>query len=516
MPPPNIIDLSYFSIGPGGVMVPISPSTEAYPPGHIANLVCRVVFGIIALLMCLVPLRLLYRNGEFAATVLVISVLITIVFFLADALIWSSLDTSTWWNGVGYCDIHVYLLLCAQTTVVASIFAIMRNLAVNINMMRAGPMTKRERKRKNMIQALIIFPVPLLQLAWIYPISSQRYGIVPLSGCVNRVYSSWPVLFLILPQVIFPCLTAVYAVLIYVRFRDLRSSMGNVLSASSNPLVRSRSNRARQQLYFMSLTIIVPYLPVIMYFVSRNIRVFTPFLAFDFHKIHAGVPGMPWNTVVYIAGEWNTFILTNSTWIYPICAIPIFLFFGLTRDAINNYRRILVRCGMSRFWPWLLEEYTPGRVQQPSWARSILSSRANKKAQTDEHGRHSGLRVNVLIESKKIEKQHARQPSDSSNASDLIGSNADSLSSHLLLPHSGGSLPLPAPAMTTPVSSSRMWDGNGDTYHDSSYEAGSSSPDLDEKLASIQQVHKWAGSGYGENVKIETDIAQSLEVVKKR
>ncbi|KAI1021451.1 hypothetical protein LB505_000090 [Fusarium chuoi] len=43
-------------------------------PSLTANLVCRVLFGLIANIACIVPLKNLYRNGEFAAVVFIANI----------------------------------------------------------------------------------------------------------------------------------------------------------------------------------------------------------------------------------------------------------------------------------------------------------------------------------------------------------------------------------------------------------------------------------------------------------
>ncbi|KAL5604709.1 hypothetical protein BROUX41_001940 [Berkeleyomyces rouxiae] len=521
MAPPTVIDLSYFSLGPNDTLIPKLPPADAYPPGHLANLICRIIFGLFSFFACLVPLRMLYRNGELAGAVFVSAVLFTIVLFLIDAITWSSLDTSGWWNGVGYCDVHIFILMATQTIVVTSVFAIMRNLAENVNMMRTGPLTRKEKKRKNLIQALIIFPVPIIQMAWMFPMSSQRYGIVPLAGCVSRTYASWPILFFIVPQVFFPCLTAVYATLIYLRFRELRKSTGNVLSVSSNPLVRSRSNRARRRLYFMSLSIILPYLPIDMYLAAQNIKTFTPFFPFDYDKIHGGVPGIPWNSVLYFVGEWTTFILVNNNWLFPLCAVPIFLFFGMTIDAINNYRRILVRCGMSRFWPWLTEEYSPDRVQQPSWVGSVFDSHPSQERHPSQVDQALILRTNGLInqnvnDEKLPDLRHARHLSDASNISELNESSSGYMSSRLLLSQSDSHSPLSFPPPTVHRSTRDVWDGNTTTLHGAPSKAGPATPNLEQGSSESQRLHGVASSRNGADVKVETEIVRSSEVVKKK
>lgn len=211
MAPLVVFDASHYTLSPDGYVVPTSKIPKFLPRSLLANMICRVVIGIWALLACIVPLRLLYRNGEFAAVVCIVSVMILIIIFVVNAFIWHNQDTSHWWDGLGYCDFNIYIVTACQVSVVAAVFAVMRNLSQNINVLRVGPLTHKERKRKNIIQAVIIFLPALVQLGWIYPLSPERYNIMPLNGCTFRLDPSWPVLFFLLPEVAYPVGAGIYA-----------------------------------------------------------------------------------------------------------------------------------------------------------------------------------------------------------------------------------------------------------------------------------------------------------------
>lgn len=178
----------------------------------IANLICRVVFGLLSNLLMWVPLRLLHRNGELAAVVLIVATMIFNVGTVINGLIWHTDDTASWWKGYGYCDIFVYLNYPILTIYTSCVFTIMRNLAAQISLMRANTPSQREKRRHNIIQCLIIFPVPLLQVAWVYPASVHRYFILTLAGCNWQPTRTWPTLvFWCIPQPAFVVGAAYYA-----------------------------------------------------------------------------------------------------------------------------------------------------------------------------------------------------------------------------------------------------------------------------------------------------------------
>lgn len=188
---------------------PLPPFTDL---SLTSNLVCRVLFSIISNLVCLVPLRLLYRNGEFAAVVFILNVQIKNLGTIMNSLIWRNDNIRSWWPGFGLCDVDVHIQNIGIGLFVTCLLAIVRNLARQVGLMRASALTVQERRRRNLYQALIIFPYPIVQLAMTWPVASQRYIVGTLIGCSWNPHASWPYLvFFVLPPPVFALITAGYA-----------------------------------------------------------------------------------------------------------------------------------------------------------------------------------------------------------------------------------------------------------------------------------------------------------------
>ncbi|KAK5990085.1 hypothetical protein PT974_08349 [Cladobotryum mycophilum] len=341
-----------------------APSAAPYTtPSLTANLVCRVLFGLIANLICAVPLRLLYRNGEFAAVVFIANVLAENARNMLNALIWRDDDTASWWAGYGLCDVDAYVSNINTGLYATCLLAIMRNLAIQVGSLRANPLTQREKRRRNIVQALIMFPLPIVQMALVYPLADQRYWIGTLVGCSWSPYPSWPyVVFFILAPVVVALVTAAYAILIYIRYREIAKTTASALS--SNPVASMRSQRTKRRLYLMVLSILTPFLPVTIGLAIANILLMGPLQPFNFHTIHhSGGSGstMPWDSILFLPSEQINVIYLNNCYIPIVTVVPIFLFFGMTRDAMNCYRKMLLFAGFGRLFPCLLEEYDPDR-----------------------------------------------------------------------------------------------------------------------------------------------------------
>ncbi|ORY69759.1 putative mating type pheromone G-protein coupled receptor [Pseudomassariella vexata] len=325
----------------------------SYNPGLTANCVCRVFFAIIGTLLCWVPFHLLSRNGEFAAVVLIADVVILNLFTILNSLIWRSDNWDIWWDGVGLCDIETYLNGPLLTIYAAAMFAVMRNLAQQVGLMRASALTPEEKKKRNLIQAVIIFPIPVVQLIFTWFDLAQRYQIGTLIGCSAVYDGSWPkILIYSAPPTLFALGTSPYAFLTWKRFNAISKSTKDALAAS-NSTVASRAQRTRRRLYQMSLSILVPYVPLMVAFLIANVQD-TDFRPYDYRRMHSNAQEdgqYPWDAILFVPSWLVPFSTINQPWIPILTTMPIFVFFGLTREAIETYRGYARAVGLGRFFP---------------------------------------------------------------------------------------------------------------------------------------------------------------------
>ncbi|KAK8048407.1 a-pheromone receptor PreA [Apiospora phragmitis] len=307
-----------------------------------ANLVCRVLFAILGTLLCWVPFRLLLRNGEFAAVVFIVGVVLMNLFTVVNSLLWRDDD----WGPL--------------TVYAAAIFAVMRHLAQQVGLMRVAALSPREKRRRSLVQALIIFPMPLVQLAFTWFDLAQRYIIGTLVGCSATYDNSWPKIFVYsVPPMIFALGSVPYAFLTWKRYRAI--SIASAAALSSNSSAASRANRTRHRLYQMSLSIIVPYVPLMLAFFVYTIKDTGTFKPYDYYRIHHTDDPYPWDSVVLVPSWMIPFAALNQPWIPILSTIPIVLFFGMTIEALDTYRRYALAVGMGKCWPALRD-----REEQPT------------------------------------------------------------------------------------------------------------------------------------------------------
>ena len=143
---------------------------------------------------------------------------------------------------------------------------------------------------------------------------------------------------------------------------------------SSN--AQARNSRARRKLYFMTMTIITPWLPLQLAFLFNNVRLGMPWAEpFQLSSIHP----KGWNQIDYSPISTVPWSHMYATYAYILEVLVIFLYFGLTKDAHDLYRGYLRALGLGKIFPKLNEEYIPS--DRPRASLSSVWSRA-KRAST--------------------------------------------------------------------------------------------------------------------------------------
>ncbi|KAK1974976.1 pheromone receptor [Colletotrichum cereale] len=343
------------------LLVPNPPSPPYTSADLQANLVCRVVLALLANAGCWVPLRNLCRHGELAPAVFVGTVVVANCLAAANALAWRDDDVSRWWDGRGWCDLHAYLYQPLMPLYWLSVVAITRNLAQQMGLSRAGPLSGRERRRKRLVQALIVFPLPVVQAGLLYPISSQRYRIATLTGCMWSGHPSWPLfVFFVVPRLLAVLASVYYAVLTWRRYTLVAQVTRPALMSSGS--AASRASRTRWRLFLVMVCVLVPYAPVEFYLTATQFRASFLSNGFDFNGIRQRVHPFPWNTVLLLPSSSLTFFELNHQYLVIATAVPVSYFFGMTEDAAGTYRRALQTVGLGRVLPWLREGPASGRI----------------------------------------------------------------------------------------------------------------------------------------------------------
>lgn len=147
---------------------------------------------------------------------------------------------------------------------------------------------------------------------------------------------------------------------------------------SNNRLAHIRAQRTRRRLYLMVVSILVPFLPVVVTLAVLNVKAALPLLPFDYYEIHNRVLPYKWNTILMLPSESFGFAYTNIAYIPILSAVPVFLFFGMTKDALNTYRRVFLVAGLGAIFPSLHVVYDPDKS---AYANGAYGSNATASSQ---------------------------------------------------------------------------------------------------------------------------------------
>lgn len=181
-------------------------------PGMLANIIFRFILNLAAAVACWVPMRLFHKNGELAGTAMVVAMALLNFYYALNAVIWHNDDIGSWSKGYGWCDIQLVSWIPLETLNSAAICAVTQNIANQVSLVRAAELTSEERRRKQISQALIIFPMPFLQAILYYFVIPMRYNISGIIGCQAVFEANWLFLvFFILPCPVFALAAAYFA-----------------------------------------------------------------------------------------------------------------------------------------------------------------------------------------------------------------------------------------------------------------------------------------------------------------
>lgn len=182
--------------------VRIGPGPPYTTPSLQVNLFFRVFLGILGVAITATPARLLWRSGEFAATVFCVISMVLNTIYVVNALIWRDNNVAEWWAGDGWCDVQTYVYFPLNMAFHAALFEIMRGLTAKVALQRVTSLTPRERRRQGVVSAAVIFACPLLQVALTFLVILVRYNVSPLIGCTAFYDPDWVFLvFFVLPPV---------------------------------------------------------------------------------------------------------------------------------------------------------------------------------------------------------------------------------------------------------------------------------------------------------------------------
>ncbi|KXJ94790.1 pheromone A receptor-domain-containing protein [Microdochium bolleyi] len=313
-----------------------------------ANRVLRIFLAVVGTILCHVPFRLLLHNKQYAAVVLITAVGTMNFFTILNASIWPDDNYASWWHGHGLCDIQVYLAAPLQTVYAASIFAIMRRLASQMRLSTRPDLDAGDSK-KLLVEAGIIFGIPAFQLMFTHFDLAQRYIVGTLVGCSAVYDRSWPkALVFDTPPAIFAVASVPFAYIMYTRYRIVARAASVAFSNGVNLEACQRVARTRRRLYRMCLSILVLYVPFMLYFFAVNLRdTIAGSRPYDYRRMRSGEgTPYPWHAILFVPSWLVPASTLEQPWIAIVTSFVIVAFFGATNDALRMWQDIGHKLGL--------------------------------------------------------------------------------------------------------------------------------------------------------------------------
>ncbi|KIJ47233.1 hypothetical protein M422DRAFT_164105 [Sphaerobolus stellatus SS14] len=231
-----------------------------------------------------------------------------------------------------WCDITTKLVIGFTFAVPLSALCICRQLEY-VSSTRQVMLDHRDKRRRNIFDAILCFGVPTIFMALHYIVQGHRFDIIEDIGCNPTTYISLPaVLLMWVPPLFISLISMGYALAAFHHFLKRRIEFASVLRSSNSAISPSR--------YFRLMTLAIFE---ILWDTGNNIYILW------FNTFTGLRPWVSWDYVhldFSRVGQYPLFLIPVSFqiqaiwqwWIIPISSFAYFFFFGFGAEAMSDYR----------------------------------------------------------------------------------------------------------------------------------------------------------------------------------
>ncbi|KAF8884494.1 fungal pheromone STE3G-protein-coupled receptor [Infundibulicybe gibba] len=233
-----------------------------------------------------------------------------------------------------WCEISIRIMMGASVGLPAASLCINRRLYIIANV-RAVSITRAEKSRAVLVDALICVLFPLIYIALQYVVQGHRFDIYEDIGCFPALYNTLPTYFLSsMWPIIIGLISAVYCVLSLRSFARRRIEFSHFMT-SNKSLTLSRYFR----LMALAMTEILFTTPLAAFSIWLNATA-TPIgpwrswadTHFNYSRVRL-IPAILWRSNRLLSAS-----MEFSRWVVPLCALIFFVFFGFADEARRHYR----------------------------------------------------------------------------------------------------------------------------------------------------------------------------------
>ncbi|KAJ7636808.1 pheromone A receptor-domain-containing protein [Roridomyces roridus] len=258
-----------------------------------------------------------------------------------NSVVWDGNSTN---SAPAWCEISIRLLMAANIGLPAAALCITRRLYL-VTQTPAFDVDKAEKRRTILIDSFLCGLFPTMHIALQAVAQRHRFNILEDVGCVPDYHNSLSTyLITFMWPIVFGFGSVVYCVLSAHALAFSRTNLEAILSHHKNltPGRYLRVNGLAFTTVFLSvpLGLLTIATSATMSFIATTAPTTQP--AFVHARVIAEIPRALWS-----ADTNNRVTVELGRWIYPACALLVFLFLGLATEARANYARGLT--ALSRF-----------------------------------------------------------------------------------------------------------------------------------------------------------------------
>ncbi|KAJ7190871.1 putative fungal pheromone GPCR, STE3-type [Mycena pura] len=239
-----------------------------------------------------------------------------------------------------WCDISIRIIIAASVGIPAASLCITRRL-YQIASVQAVGISKAEKRRAAIIDALICVLFPLVYVGLQYIVQGHRFDIVEQIGCYPAIFNSIPAFFIsyIWPPLI-GCISAVYGVFTLRAFLRRRAASSQFIAPSASSKNPGLTTGHYLRLMALATTDILLTTPIGFYLIYMNCTSgpLRPWISwanthFEFGFVPLDqIPASTWRAQRNVAVGYQF-----TRWVSALSGLSFFAFFGCAAEARRNY-----------------------------------------------------------------------------------------------------------------------------------------------------------------------------------
>ncbi|EPQ55604.1 STE3-like pheromone receptor [Gloeophyllum trabeum ATCC 11539] len=277
--------------------------------------------------LILLPLPWHWRAANVATLSIIVWLFVLNVIYGVDAVIWANnaeIVIPVW------CDITTKIIVGGNFALPAACLCICIHLE-QVSSLRAARTTLPEKRRRQIIEALMCFGLPAVFMALHYIVQGHRFDIIEDFGCRPAIYASVPALILMWVVPLFLATLALgFAGCALMHFIQRRASFAKHLNSQAG-LTTARYLRLIM-MAVVEMVIGIAFTGYTVWFNSANLQSWTGWA--DVHWHFSQIAQYP--TILLPQMFLRTY--TVLWWMVPVATLTFVAFFAFGEDAVNEYK----------------------------------------------------------------------------------------------------------------------------------------------------------------------------------